>query len=239
MMIIWRIWYVRNEITHDKSMPPIEGSRRFLCSYLKSLQNEQKHSVEEITKGKMPLCAQPSAELRGLCVTAGVASSWTRPTDGFVKLNTDGSFMQKDGTAGAGMILRRHDGSIILTSCMSLRKCGSALEAELQAFMEGTALAMEWCQEQILIETDSSLLVSMLKNREHDRSPLGHLIMEARELLSNRIAGIAKVPRSQNISSDLLAKFGRLNDRTAVWLGSGPEDILDSLVRDCNTALIA
>jgi hypothetical protein len=37
IMVMWRIWFVRNEITHDKPMPAVEGSRRFLCSYMASI----------------------------------------------------------------------------------------------------------------------------------------------------------------------------------------------------------
>jgi hypothetical protein len=45
--------------------------------------------------------------------------------------------------------------------------------------------------------------------------------------------------RSQNVASHMLAGYGRLNDHTAVWLGIGPEPILDALVRDCNNSISA
>jgi ribonuclease HI len=80
--------------------------------------------------------------------------------------------VQQDGISSAGMIIRRQDGSILLSSCRSLRHCGSALEAELCAFMEGVALATERCQEQILIETDSTEVVRLVTSSEQDQSLL-------------------------------------------------------------------
>lgn len=37
LMTMWRVWYVRNEITHDKALPPTEASRRLLHWYITSL----------------------------------------------------------------------------------------------------------------------------------------------------------------------------------------------------------
>jgi hypothetical protein len=37
LLTFWRAWFAHNEITHAKPCPPIEGSQRFLMSYLDSL----------------------------------------------------------------------------------------------------------------------------------------------------------------------------------------------------------
>ncbi|KAK1667422.1 hypothetical protein QYE76_055581 [Lolium multiflorum] len=238
LMILWRTWFVRNEITHNKLMPPVEGSRRFICSYMASLSNISKSTSEEVLKGKKPIGYLTSVpDESPVEVTVNL---WVRPPEGEMKLNVDGSFMASDGKAGAGMILRAHDGTIIFSACRSLEQCNSALEAELCAIMEGTALAVERCQQPIMIETDSAEVVRMLTTTARDRSSLGHIVAEARTLInSERVAGIVKIPRSQNVASHLLAGYSRLNGHTAVWLGIGPEPILDALLRDCNTSLNA
>ena len=50
LMIAWRAWHARNEVVHDKPLPSIAGSRRFLCSYMRSLENCRTLTSEEIIK---------------------------------------------------------------------------------------------------------------------------------------------------------------------------------------------
>jgi ribonuclease HI len=147
--------------------------------------------------------------------------------------------MKQNGAASAGVILRTSDGMIFLTACRVLYQCGSALEAELRALIEGISLAREWCQLPIFIETDSSDVLRTVTSTRKDLSVLGNITVEAKTLLSgDGIAGISKIPRSQNIASHELAKFSRSKNCTEVWFGSGPECLLDTLLRDCNDSII-
>ena len=53
LMLLWRIWTVQNnDITHDKPAAPIEASRRFLLSYVNSLQLIKQHPNANSEKGK-------------------------------------------------------------------------------------------------------------------------------------------------------------------------------------------
>jgi hypothetical protein len=113
LMIIWRIWHIHNEITHDKPMPSLEGSKRFLMSYLDSLLVIKQAPAADPVKGKAVISYS-----QGFCCKNRLAEGrqknvikWSPPAMDMAKLNTDGSFVSSHD-AGAGMMLRfRHEKS--------------------------------------------------------------------------------------------------------------------------------
>lgn len=52
LMIMWRIWYARNEIMHNKTSVPTEGSWWFLSSYITSVLAIEQHPAANLIKGK-------------------------------------------------------------------------------------------------------------------------------------------------------------------------------------------
>ena len=53
LMTLWRCWHARNEVLHNKPMPAIECSRRFLCSYLDTLLLIKQEPLQDPVKGKV------------------------------------------------------------------------------------------------------------------------------------------------------------------------------------------
>ena len=97
-----------------------------------------------------------------------------------------------DGTTGACMVLRGVDGSIIFSACRELRSCRDALEAELCACMEGLSFAIQRSDLPIVIEMDSMVAVSMIQDREIDRSVYSSLVMEIRHLRASPTAALKR-----------------------------------------------
>ena len=211
LMTLWRIWHAHNEITHDKPCPPVEGSRRFLVSYLNSLLLIKQFPAVDIRKGKMVVNHErgfkkvPTRE--DGCQK--VRKRWQPPEQGFAKLNVDGAFTT-DGHAGAGMVLRDHRGHVIYTACRSLEHCSDATEAELRAFEEGVQLALHWSTLPFTVETDCVDVLLLLKEKNPNTSTHAFRVNAIRELLKEREIKCAKISRDINIVSHELALVGRI-----------------------------
>ena len=151
-MLLWRVWYVRNEVIHAKPAPPIDVSVRFLSSYLDKLSSIRANLNADLFKGKMAV-NHCFPLLQDVCVNRMVGSiGWLPPSHGRVKLNTDGSVL--NGVAGTGMVLHEHLGNIIFCACRHVELCEDALESEILAIREGINLALQWSTLPIDIESD-------------------------------------------------------------------------------------
>ncbi|CAM0907844.1 unnamed protein product [Alopecurus aequalis] len=233
LMTLWRAWHVRNEIVHDKTPPPVESSRRFLLSYMESLLQIKYHPIENIIKGKFILDIEEMQFHRHIDQHSEQVLHWSPPPKGWCKLNTDGSF-GAEGDAGAGMVVRDHSGDIILSACRQLLSCRDALQAELSAVMEGLSLALQWCNQPLIIETDCLEILKLLHTVEVDRSAYMATVEEIKSLMNVRQVCITHVKRCQNTSSHFMANLGRTTGQTAVWLASGPEGLANTCQSTCN-----
>jgi ribonuclease HI len=241
MMLLWRIWHVRNEVVHHKPPPPAEASRRFLCSYVDSLLTIKYYPHDDGVKGKAPADQQAISKVAQNHVAAGPSAAkerWTRPPAGWGKLNVDGSYVEATKEGGAGTILRDEAGSIVFSSCRYIPSCSSPLEAELAACLEGCTLALEWCTTPFIVELDCSHAVRMINNVVEERSEQTFMVKEIHHLLRERLESkVVGIRREQNLVSDALAKMARTDRTTAVWLRSGPSLIPRLCSEDCNSGV--
>lgn len=76
--------------------------------------------------------------------------------------------------------------------------------------------------------------VRMIKSGEHNKSKYAFLIREIVSSMGERDSCIIHIRRSCNSASHSMADFDRLQRRTAVWLDSGPDEVLEIFGRDCN-----
>ncbi|KAK1626172.1 hypothetical protein QYE76_000487 [Lolium multiflorum] len=224
LMVLWRIWHAHNELTHDKPCPPIEGSRRFLVSYLNSLLMIKQFPDADVTKGKMVIDqGQGFRKEEGRRVNMStVYQRWTRPAENEVKLNVDGAFSM-DGRAGVGMVLRNSNGEVIYAACQQVQHCSDALEVELMAIEVGVKQALQWTQQIFSVESDCAEAINMIKQIPPNISAYAFRINEIREVLRERDSPLVKISREANNASHELAKLARVQGRAEAWHGCPPE----------------
>ena len=106
---------------------------------------------------------------------------------------------------------------------IALFNCVSALEAEALACVEGIRLASQWCQGLIILESDCDRVVQALTSKSLDRSEIGFVIAEGKELSQLVVElKIVKIKRDCNKLANELAALARRNTHSVVWLGHAP-----------------
>jgi hypothetical protein len=178
-----------------------------------------KHATkEQIIKGKQIVGQDQPVESS---VRVAPHAVWRRPLEGELKLNVDGAFVAQTLEAGAGMIMRRSDGTIVFSVCRVLSNCTSALEAEMLASLDGVRFATDMGLDHITVESDCQVLVNLQTGDDQDGSPLCHLMEDLHIMLSSgRFLYVIKIPRLCNSASHALANFGMVNQKTQFSLGS-------------------
>ncbi|KAI4989313.1 hypothetical protein ZWY2020_036630 [Hordeum vulgare] len=233
IIVLWRTWYVKNELLHRKDPPPQDVSCSFLQSYYNTF-TQISRSVDGILKRKSLMVKVP------ICVPVKPRSRlpWPPPPAGMVALSVDGSYCATDGSAGSGMILRTRTGEVIFAAYRKLFHCNDALQAELHVVLEGIKLTTEHSEATIMVQSDCAAAINALSDASLDKSAYGHMVQKIKFLLSDRVFVPVKVSRDQNRVADCLANYGRCGDSTACWLGHAPPCANDLVAEDCNCVIL-
>ena len=93
------------------------------------------------------------------------ATFWSPPCSGFVKINVDVSWMRSGGTCFVGVVVRDDNGGFVAAVRYSINASSVAM-AEALAILLGCEFgrAMKW--EKVILETDSLISVSCLRNAD-------------------------------------------------------------------------
>jgi len=116
LLILWRAWYVRNELTHGGRWIPTEGSVNFLSGYWATLSSIKQGGAKDL-KGKATVSKLTDTRAR-----VPAKCSWQALASGWIKINTDGAFSEASSEAGIGVIIRNHLGQVFYRAGSTLIK---------------------------------------------------------------------------------------------------------------------
>ncbi|GJU41400.1 reverse transcriptase [Tanacetum coccineum] len=107
--------------------------------------------------------------------------TWSAPTHGEVKINSDAGISRNSGVAGLGFVVRSHSGSVLVAGSKRVNFATSVVEAEAKAILWAIQVALAKGFIRVALETDSSILVEAFK---HDQVlvPIRALFLHIRRL---------------------------------------------------------
>jgi len=134
-----------------------------------------------------------------------------------VTINCDGAARGNPGPAGAGAVVVGEDGAVLAEVAEGLGETTNNV-AEYTAVIRGLEEAERLGARQVLLRSDSQLLINQLTGRYRVKAPhLQPLHRRVRDLMRafDRV-DLEHVPRERNTAADALANLGV--DR---WLADG------------------
>jgi ribonuclease HI len=232
LLLLWRTWYVRNNITHGSDKISFDASVVFLQKYWLELCDIRQLQGASDSKGKRPvaesLCLNHAQKCRQ-------EAKWEAPPQDFLKVNVDGAFDGASGIGGIGVVIRDSSGLVQLTAWRFISQSTGAEEMEALACKEGMDLAAKWCRQNIILETDCSTVASMLSVGSGMRSCLKFTIDEAIEAGSKLPQWkIIHMRRESNSVSHELAQLAKRTKDSAVWRFAAPVCVEQIIARECN-----
>nr|GMD43941.1 ATP-dependent DNA helicase SRS2-like protein At4g25120 [Ipomoea batatas] len=225
-MVCWNIWTLRNNIIWKNQ--PIESAGYIV----KSAQNYYAAWCEATID-------RQQAERRSNTIV-----SWTKPPQGFLKLNVDAAINKQDARMGFGCVLRDELGHFIAARGSPWRGYYSAKEAEAVAIRESLTWIKTLNVDKIIIETDSLQVTQALESNPRDSSFFVVLLGRTADFLvygqgQQRRVVIEAVRLLDNENKGTNSEFCKLNempdvkspnhfkDKSKKWLkfGFGEQDV--------------
>lgn len=209
---LWAIWHLRNNFYFRNKQATIQAT----CQKAVTSFNEYAYI-------HFPEAHSPS-NTSGIC--------WEPPPTCWVKLNSDGAFVEGAKCGGAGYLLRDSQGSLIFAG--TLKHCGSSsIDLEAWGILEGIKRCRGTDYSIIIIEIDSDLLRAIICGERHRPWCIYQIIDDIfYHLHFFPDWRIYHCYRRANMAADFLAHFGNTCTNDVFWESNPPQGILQLLYKD-------
>ena len=194
---------MRNNITHETEKLSFAKSVGFLTKYWTELCSLRQSHRPFDSKGKSLVCNSLAAGRREVKVQGEL--KWERPAEGWCKVNVDGAFDPTTGKGGIGFIIRDRAGSVLLSAWKYLQ------------------LAAEWYRGRVILESDCSYVVGLLREGNFRRSRLKFALEET--VATGRLLPewtCVHTRRERNRAARELAQLAKRTAHSAVWRFNAP-----------------
>jgi ribonuclease HI len=188
--LIWVLWNNRNNSIWNNTK---EQGRSL--GYKAKHMWEEWHSVQHLQSGRhVPV--QQQHVLR-----------WQKPSDGWLKCNVDAAFHSEQNRTSVGWCLRDHQGMFVRAGTSWVEGTCSVIEGEAMALLTALRELEEQGFSQVIIETDSQSLVTVIPHIHVGNSEFSAIVCQIKNtMLLNPNFKVRFVKRQANIVAHSLAR---------------------------------
>ncbi|XP_038704726.1 uncharacterized protein LOC120000672 [Tripterygium wilfordii] len=161
------------------------------------------------------------------------AVKWAPPSSGTIKLSVDRAVFNEAHAIGVGAVIRDHNGQV----CAALSECMAGAfgpqVVKAYALMKGTQLAIHMGVSNLIIESDSHVLVNAIRSEAYELAPFGHILDDIRSLIS--CIGSVSLRYTRRLCNRVAHKLARNSinfDCPMRWIGECPDFILSAVIHD-------
>ena len=167
-------------------------------------------------------------------VTGGSqTTSWQPPGPGQYKVNVDGALFAAENTAGLGVVIRDEHGQVMVSLSECIPLPSTVIEVEVLAARRGMELAVETGFRNIVLESDSQILIKALREDSYSLASFGHLVQDIQVIASYlSSSNFNHVRRQCNGLAHSLARRAKNLSQSNVWMEDVPPDISSVLQAD-------
>ncbi|XP_050215273.1 uncharacterized protein LOC126666297 [Mercurialis annua] len=200
-MSLWTIWIDTNNLVFGNKRLSLEFLFQQVTSDL-----SHKSSLDRISKVLSP------AE----------ALSWIPPTGMMIKVNTDAAVSVRNNSSVVSAVCRNAQGAVIRWGVSAVHGITDAEAAEARAVQLGLQISAQFQEEEIILESDSSNVISRLNNSKN-AIDLVHIIIDdcLMETVSRRVH-FRHIQRQCNQVAHALAKWGVFIGKNIIVDGNVP-----------------
>ncbi|XP_065635520.1 uncharacterized protein LOC136070080 [Quercus suber] len=150
------------------------------------------------------------------------------PSNGLLKINFDGASFRAVNKSGIGVVIRNGQGMVLASLSEKLPRAYSPEEVETLVAARAFVFAREIGVDNVVLEGDSSILMSALRREDHDLSVSG-LLVEDVQLLAGSFSKLlySHTRRDVNKLAHNLARFAVNISSFLVWMESVPSHFND------------
>lgn len=157
---------------------------------------------------------------------------WERPEEGFIKVNSDGSYKHPRFKGSYGVIARDHEGEIV-DGKYEIFYVNNVLSAEAAGLKEGMKLAMERNMISVIFETDSLELYEAIQDDTRIPWCADSLIRELNNMKAPfPSCKVCYISRKKNGAADWIAKARRDKELPEDWVQHIPDRLISILDKD-------